>query len=237
MAFKMKGNPYKMGTMATKSTMMKAEESAMKMKKESAMKKYASDAQRRAVHASKAESAMKMGRKSPVKKGHEDPKEGSYTTHGKPSKYTTSSGKSVSSANIDEGNLSTVKTGSDGRKFVTVQDDTAKFKAGTKLYIGSSATKMKKGSAMKLSEADKEKAMENAMPAAEKKVFSRETMDLAKSRGLLKKDGTFNTEKARNDLGRLRNMSHPTDSNLKNQAEIRKLMKAFTPRTNRNYSG
>ena len=70
---------------------------------------------------------------SPMKKEHIKP--GDHTTHGNPSKYTTSSGKSVDSANIDEGNLSTVKTGSDGRKFVTVQDDTEKFKAGTKLYI------------------------------------------------------------------------------------------------------
>ena len=75
-------------------------------------------------------SAMKLDDK---KKG--EVKEGSYTTHGNPSKYTTAAGKSVSSANIDEGNLSAVKKGSDGRKFVTVQDDTAKFKAGTKLYI------------------------------------------------------------------------------------------------------
>ncbi len=109
MAFKMKGNPYKLGSMATKST-------------------------------------MKMGRKSPAKKGQDGPartnpetkeptKTGDYTTHGNPSKYTTSSGKSVDSANIDEGNLSTVKKDSNGRKFVTVQDDTEKFKAGTKLYI------------------------------------------------------------------------------------------------------
>ena len=83
---------------------------------------------------------------SSAKKGHDGPartnpetkepvKTGDYTTHGKPSKYTTGSGKSVDSGSIDEGNLSTVKTGSDGRKFVTVQDDTEKFKAGTKLYI------------------------------------------------------------------------------------------------------
>ena len=38
MAFKMKGNPLKMGSMATKSTMKMAKESAMKMKKESSMK-------------------------------------------------------------------------------------------------------------------------------------------------------------------------------------------------------
>tara|TARA_R100000329_G_scaffold86834_1_gene73191 strand:- start:497 stop:778 length:282 start_codon:yes stop_codon:yes gene_type:complete len=92
----MKGNPYKLGSMATKSTMKMAKQSAMKLDKN---------------------------------------KEGSYTTHGNPSKYTTASGKSVDSANIDEGNLSTVKKDSNGRKFVTVQDDTEKFKAGTKLYI------------------------------------------------------------------------------------------------------
>tara|TARA_R100000084_G_scaffold4816_1_gene1946 strand:+ start:468 stop:1211 length:744 start_codon:yes stop_codon:yes gene_type:complete len=247
MAFKMKGNPYKMGTMATKSTMMKAEESAMKMKKESAMKKYASDAQRRAVHASKAESAMKMGRKSPAKKGHEDPKEGSYTTHGNPSKYTTASGKSVDSANIDEGNLSTVKTGSDGRKFVTVQDDTAKFKAGTKLYISSSATKMKKkspakmkkssatkmkkGSAMKLSEADKKKAIANALPDAEVSTISKDTMREAKALGLMVKGESggwsFDQRKARkaiSDVGDWRTDKEAMDK----KQNIRRLMKAFS---------
>ena len=77
---------------------------------------------------------------SPMKKGHGptpgDPiKPGDYTTHGKPSKYTTSSGKSVDSANIDEGNLSKVMDSPGGKKYVVVQEDTEKFKAGTKLYI------------------------------------------------------------------------------------------------------
>ena len=67
-----------------------------------------------------------------MKKEHIKP--GDHTTHGKPSKYTTASGKSVDSANIDEGNLSTVKEAG-GKKYVVVQDDTEKFKAGTKLYI------------------------------------------------------------------------------------------------------
>jgi len=100
----------------------------------------------------------------------------------------------------------------------------------------SSPAKMTGDPEKEMTQEEKDAAIANAMPAAEKKIFSRETMDLAKSRGLMMKDGTFNTEKAKNDLGRLRNMSHPSDSNLKNQAEIRKLMKAFTPRTNRNYS-
>ena len=70
---------------------------------------------------------------SPMKKEHIKP--GDHTTHGKPSKYTTSSGKSVDSANIDEGNLSKVMDSPGGKKYVVVQEDTEKFKAGTKLYI------------------------------------------------------------------------------------------------------
>jgi len=71
--------------------------------------------------------------KSAMKKEHIKP--GDHTTHGNPSKYTTSSGKSVDSANIDEGNLSTVMDSPSGKKYVVVQEDTEKFKAGTKLYI------------------------------------------------------------------------------------------------------
>ena len=123
------------GTVVTTRRSVKQKERDEEKAANSPAKKYASDAQRKAVHASKAESGMKMKHKSPAKKGHTDPKEGSHTTHGNPSKYTTASGKSVDSANIDEGNLSTVKKDSNGRKFVTVQDDTEKFKAGTKLYI------------------------------------------------------------------------------------------------------
>ena len=159
MAFKMK-NPSiaKMVKAAGDSRVamkMKAE-SAMKMRMEAAMKAAkpdfpdidgdgnTSESMKRAAadkrSGVKMKSAMKLDKN----------KEGSYTTHGNPSKYTTDSGKSVSSANIDEGNLSTVKTGSDGRKFVVVQDATEKFKAGTKLYLPKdSAAKMKK-SAMKL---------------------------------------------------------------------------------------
>ena len=79
--------------------------------------------------------AFKMKGFSPFdKNGDTDPKKGSYTTHGNPSKYTTASGKSVDSANVDEGNLSTVQEAG-GRKFVVVQEATENFKAGTKLYI------------------------------------------------------------------------------------------------------
>tara|TARA_R100000773_G_C4168377_1_gene83137 strand:+ start:119 stop:523 length:405 start_codon:yes stop_codon:yes gene_type:complete len=83
------------------------------------------------------EAPMKMKKESSKKPKEKttNVKPGGYTTHGNPSKYTTSSGESVSSANIDEGNLSTIKTDSNGRKFVTVQDATEKFSAGTKLYI------------------------------------------------------------------------------------------------------
>lgn len=145
MAFKMKGNPLKMGSMATKSGMKMAKESAMKMKKESPAKKYASDAQRKAVHASKAESGMKMKKESP----------------------------------------------------------------------------------MKLSEEDKKKAMDNAMPAAKKVSMSKETMAGAKKYGFMD-GGSFNQDKAKSELRRLSKMTSPTELNRAKQAEIRKLMKAFS---------
>ena len=77
MAFKMKGNPYKLGKIATKSAMemktsykmkeaMAKMKSPMELKKDSPMDKYKSDAQRKAVHASKAERGMTMKKKSPV---------------------------------------------------------------------------------------------------------------------------------------------------------------------------
>lgn len=82
MAFKMKGNPYKMGKIATKSTMAKMKtsykmkeamakmKSPMELKKDSPMDKYKSDAQRKAVHASKAERGMTM--KSPMEAAKPD---------------------------------------------------------------------------------------------------------------------------------------------------------------------
>ena len=77
------------------------------------------------------------------KPGHKKPEgsgthEGQHTTHGDPETYTkTSKSKKLylSSVNIDEGNLSTVKVDKEGNKYVVVQDDTATHKAGTKLYI------------------------------------------------------------------------------------------------------
>ena len=93
MAFKMKGNPYQMGKIATKSAMemktsykmkeaMAKMKSPMELKKDdSSMKKYKSDAQRKAVHASKAErgmtmkkeEAMKMKKKEAMKMKKEEP--------------------------------------------------------------------------------------------------------------------------------------------------------------------
>ena len=85
MAFKMKGNPYKMGKMATKSAMemktsykmkeaMAKMKSPMELKKDdSSMKKYKSDAQRKAVHASKAEKGMTMKKEEAMKMKKEAP--------------------------------------------------------------------------------------------------------------------------------------------------------------------
>ena len=62
-------------------------------------------------------------------------KVGGYTTSGIPDSYTTASGKKISSAGVDEGNLSKTQVDKDGRKFVVVQEDAAGTKAGTKLYL------------------------------------------------------------------------------------------------------
>ena len=97
----------------------------------------------------------------------------------------------------------------------------------TPVKMGHSPKKMKK-SAMKLSEADKKKAMENAMPAAKVRSMSKESMAGAKKYGFLNEGGSFNKDKAKTELRRLANMSSPTESNLAKQAEIRKLMKAFS---------
>tara|TARA_R100001443_G_scaffold60078_4_gene70452 strand:- start:1451 stop:2254 length:804 start_codon:yes stop_codon:yes gene_type:complete len=86
---------------------------------------------------------------------------------------------------------------------------------------------MKKKSAMKLSEADKKKAMDNAMPAANVESMSKESMAGAKKYGFMK-GGSFDMEKANRELKSLQNLSSPTDANYRRQAEIRKLMKAFS---------
>jgi hypothetical protein len=66
--FKMKGNPMKRN-FGIGAAPMKMKKSAVKMMDESPAKKYKSDAQRKAVHASKAEqSPAKMMKKSPAKK-------------------------------------------------------------------------------------------------------------------------------------------------------------------------
>ena len=78
---------------------------------------------------------QKPGHKKPEGSGTE---KGQHTTSGDPDAYSEESKskkKLLSSVNIDEGNLSTVKVDKDGSKYVVVQDDTAAHKAGTKLYL------------------------------------------------------------------------------------------------------
>tara|TARA_R100001463_G_scaffold95942_2_gene150469 strand:- start:23 stop:571 length:549 start_codon:yes stop_codon:yes gene_type:complete len=82
-------------------------------------------------------------------------------------------------------------------------------------------------SSMKLSEADKKKAMKNAMPAAEKVSMSKATMAGAKKYGFMD-GGSFNKDKAQLELRKLSKMTGQTESNRAKQAEIRKLMKAFS---------
>jgi len=174
MAFKMKGNPLKMGSMATKSTMKMAKKSAMKMKKES---------------------PMEMGQKSPAKMK-----------------------KGLKPSNIkDNDKITGTKTGKTGNKSVTRKGDT---KPG--------GLKMKKGSAMKLSEEDKKKAMDNAMPEARVSSMSRETMDSAKKRKLMTASGSFDMDKAKTELRKLKSMSSPTAKNDAHQKELTRLIKAFS---------
>ena len=63
-AMKMKKDPMKM---KKDDAMKMKKDDAMKMKTKDPLKKYKSDAQRKAVHASKAESGMKMKTKDPMK--------------------------------------------------------------------------------------------------------------------------------------------------------------------------
>jgi len=58
-------------------------------------------------------------------------KEGQYTTYGDPDFYYDDSGKKVNSANIDEGELSTVKKDKNGRRYVEKSSETG----GGKLYL------------------------------------------------------------------------------------------------------
>lgn len=136
MAFKMKGNPLKMGSMATKSTMKMAKESAMKMKKES---------------------PMEMGHKSPNK------------MKGKPDKKATNPKRGFEAAG---------KAAAEGAMTAVAAGKARDLEGQKKLKMTKTvkpANKPKK-SAIKLSEEDKKKAMDNAMPDA--KVNSRNYDDL-----------------------------------------------------------
>ena len=111
---------------------------------------------------------------------------------------------------------------------------------GNPLKMGSMATKsamkmkkespmeMKKESPMKLSEEDKKKAMDNAMPEARVSSMSRQTMDSAKKRKLMTASGSFDMDKARTELRRLKSMSSPTAKNDAHQKELTRLIKAFS---------
>ena len=83
-------------------------------------------------------------------------------------------------------------------------------------------------SPMKLSEEDKKKAMDNAMPEARVSSMSRQTMDSAKKRKLMTASGSFDMDKARTELRRLKSMSSPTAKNDAHQKELTRLIKAFS---------
>ena len=101
----------------------------------------------------------------------------------------------------------------------------AKLKKESPAKMGHSPKKMKK-SAMKLSEADKKKAIDNAMPAAKKEVLSSSTVA-----GMKKYFGGVNADfdKVRTELRKAKNMGN------KNVQEMRKIAKARYPKLMRNY--
>tara|TARA_R110002110_G_scaffold5554_5_gene28656 strand:- start:1033 stop:1530 length:498 start_codon:yes stop_codon:yes gene_type:complete len=165
MAFKMKGNPLKMGSMATKSTMKMKKESPMEMKKESPMKK------KRKAGIDNKESGTERFDNMMVAS---EEKATGKNPDAKPSKTA-------------------------GRK-----------------------------SPMKLSEEDKKKAMDNAMPEARVSSMSRQTMDSAKKRKLMTASGSFDMDKAKAELRRLKSMSSPTAKNDAHQKELTRLIKAFS---------
>ena len=58
-----------------------------------------------------------------------------YTTYGMPDNLYTEYGQKISTAGVDEGNLSGIHRVHKDGEYVTVQDDTQRFRGGTKLFL------------------------------------------------------------------------------------------------------
>ena len=58
-----------------------------------------------------------------------------YTTYGMPDNLYTEQGEKINTAGVDEGNLSAIRRVHRLGEHVTVQDDTERFRKGTKLFL------------------------------------------------------------------------------------------------------
>lgn len=177
------------------------------------MKKAAAD--KKSGMKMKKESSMKMGHKSPAKMGHKSPKKMKKDDSSMKMGHSPKKMKKESSMKLKEGkgtkkldmpdfaSPEQVKARTGGG---TKHIDKTKIKSPAKLRkpkrkkdqskeksvdiarkkVGDTAKR--KGSAMKLSEADKKKAMENAMPAAEVKGRFNRDRDLEKQMTKLKNE-------------------------------------------------
>ena len=199
-----------------KAAMKLKEEAAMKMKKEAAMKlkegkgtkkvdmpDFASTKQVKAKTGGNAKNLDKSEIKSPTKLRKPEPKR----------KKDQPKEKSVDVARKKVGDTSRPKGSATKMK---KDDSSMKMKKGE-------AMKMKK-SAMKLDEADKKKAIENAMPAAEKEVLSSSTVA-----GMKKYFGGVNTDY---DAVRAK-LLKARKSGDNNYQEMRKIAKARYPNLTR----
>jgi hypothetical protein len=195
MAFKMK-NP----SVAKMVKMAGNNRTAMKMKAEEAaamkMKKAAMKLKEEAAMKLKKEAAMKLKKESAMKNmgaGHDE-------DHRKGGKHQGSDTSTIifprniirGSVNAEEHAKAKKRKAAKNESATKMKkdDSSMKLKKESPAKMGHSPKKMKK-SAMKLSEADKKKALANAMPAAEKEVLSKGTVA-----GMKKYFGGVNASKA-----------------------------------------
>ena len=220
MAFKMKNpsiakmvkmagnNRTAMKMKAEEAAAMKMKKAAMKLKEEAAMKK---------AH----EAAMKLKKESAMKAAKPDfpdiDGDGNTSESMKKAAADKKSGmKMKKESSMKMGHKSPAKMGHKSPKKMKKDDSSMKMKKGE-------AMKMKK-SAMKLDEADKKKAIENAMPAAEKEVLSSSTVA-----GMKKYFGGVNADY---DAVRAK-LLKARKSGDNNYQEMRKIAKARFPNLTR----
>jgi len=227
MAFKMK-NP----SVAKMVKMAGNNRTAMKMKAEEAaamkMKKAAMKLKEEAAMKMKKEAAMKLKKESAMKAAKPDfpdiDGDGNTSESMKKAAADKKSGmKMKKDSSMKMGHKSPAKLKKESPAKMGHKSPKKMKKDDSSMKMGHSPKKMKK-SAMKLSEADKEKAMENAMPAAEVERLSDTTMA-----GMKKYFGGINADYdgVRTKLLKARKSG---DSNYQ---EMRKIAKARYPNLTR----